>query len=142
MDHFDSDLKSQKELDWLGIHHIGVLCKDLETSIKFYQDLLGFDINPSRPNEKFWFRGAWFWVGHNMIHIMEKDNPDPIEGRPEYGGEDRHVCLGIKEIEPLIVKLKNANIPFQHAMDGRSAIFFRDPDGNTIEAYETEEWNQ
>lgn len=36
-----------------------------------------------------------------MIHLMELPNPDPITGRPEHGGRDRHACVAIKSVEPL-----------------------------------------
>lgn len=97
-------------------------------------------MNEARPDQHFWFRGAWFWVGPNMIHIMEVPNPDPKEGRPEHGGEDRHVCLGIEQLEPLIAKLEQARVTFTRAVNGRRAIFFRDPDANTIEVFETKNW--
>lgn len=29
-----------------------------------------------------------------MIHLMELPNPDPLEGRPQHGGRDRHFCVG------------------------------------------------
>lgn len=39
------------------------------------------------------YKGAWLWVGKEMIHLMELPNPDPADGRPEHGGRDRHLCL-------------------------------------------------
>lgn len=51
------------------------------------------EINEARPDEKLPYKGAWLWVGSEMIHLMELPNPDPFEGRPEHGGRDRHVCL-------------------------------------------------
>ena len=62
-----------------------------------------------------------------MIHLMELPNPDPLESRPEHGGRDRHTCVGVQSVEPLIQKLVAAGIPFTKSMSGRPAIFFRDP---------------
>ncbi len=42
--------------------------------------------------------GRWLWIGPEMIHLMELPNPDPMEGRPEHGGRDRHVCVGLKSV--------------------------------------------
>ena len=51
------------------------------------------DVNDARPDDKLPYKGAWLWVGEEMIHLMELPNPDPEQGRPEHGGRDRHVCL-------------------------------------------------
>ena len=51
------------------------------------------EVNPERPDDKLPYKGAWLWVGGEMIHLMELPNPDPMDGRPEHGGRDRHVCL-------------------------------------------------
>jgi glyoxylase I family protein len=55
-------------------------------------------VNPARPNDKLPYRGAWLWVGSEMIHLMELPNPDPLTGRPEHGGRDRHTCIAIKDV--------------------------------------------
>lgn len=44
--------------------------------------------------------GRWLWIGPEMIHLMELPNPDPLEGRPDHGGRDRHVCIGLKSVRP------------------------------------------
>ena len=36
-----------------------------------------------------------------MIHLMELPNPDPLTGRPEHGGRDRHACIAIKDVYKL-----------------------------------------
>ena len=46
----------------------------------------GLAINPDRPDARLPYRGAWLWVGPDMVHLMELPNPDPMEGRPEVGG--------------------------------------------------------
>lgn len=36
-----------------------------------------------------------------MIHLMELPNPDPLTGRPEHGGRDRHACIAIRDVSKL-----------------------------------------
>lgn len=36
-----------------------------------------------------------------MIHLMELPNPDPLSGRPEHGGRDRHTCISIRDVSKL-----------------------------------------
>lgn len=88
---------------------------------------VGLKVNPDRPNKKLPYRGAWLWIGSEMIHLMELPNPDPLEDRPEHGGRDRHFCLGIEDLDPLIEALDRANVEYTKSMSGRPAVFFRDP---------------
>lgn len=117
----------------VGVHHVGVLCENLEKSLEFYQNLLGLQINEARPNDKLPYRGAWLWVGDEMIHLMELPNPDPLTGRPEHGGRDRHACIAIKNVAKLKEILDGAGIQYTLSRSGRPAIFTRDPDGNALE---------
>lgn len=39
----------------------------------------GLETNPDRPNDKLPYRGAWLWIGPEMIHLMELPNPDPTD---------------------------------------------------------------
>lgn len=70
--------------------------------------LSGLEINEARPDDKLPYRGAWLWVGSEMIHLMELPNPDPLTGRPEHGGRDRHTCIAIKDVAKLKAILDDA----------------------------------
>ncbi|KAG4141381.1 hypothetical protein ERO13_D06G072800v2 [Gossypium hirsutum] len=117
----------------VGIHHVGILCENLERSLDFYQNILGLEINEARPHDKLPYRGAWLWVGSEMIHLMELPNPDPLIGRPEHGGRDRHACISIQDVSKLQAILDKAGIPYTLSRSGRPAIFTRDPDANALE---------
>ncbi|KAH6828502.1 Lactoylglutathione lyase / glyoxalase I family protein [Perilla frutescens var. hirtella] len=117
----------------VGLHHVGILCENLERSLHFYQNVLGLPINEARPHDKLPYRGAWLWVGPGMIHLMELPNPDPLTGRPEHGGRDRHACLAIRDVSKLKDILDKAGIPYTLSRSGRPAIFTRDPDTNALE---------
>ncbi|KAL7096000.1 hypothetical protein ACP275_10G057600 [Erythranthe tilingii] len=117
----------------VGVHHVGILCENLERSLDFYQNILGLTINEARPHDKLPYRGAWLWVGAEMIHLMELPNPDPLTGRPEHGGRDRHACIAIRHVSKLKDILDKAGIPYTLSRSGRPAIFTRDPDANALE---------
>lgn len=72
---------------------------------------IGLSINEARPHDKLPYRGAWLWVGTEMIHLMELPNPDPLTGRPEHGGRDRHACLAIRDVSKLKDILDKAGNP-------------------------------
>lgn len=117
----------------VGVHHVGILCENLERSLHFYQNILGLEINEARPHDKLPYRGAWLWVGSEMIHLMELPNPDPLLGRPEHGGRDRHSCIAIHDVSKLKAIFDNEDIPYTLSRSGRPAIFARDPDANALE---------
>ena len=127
---------NDQSITYHGMHHVGLLCANLEKSLEFYIDVLGLEMNPDRPHDKLPYRGAWLWIGPEMIHLMELPNPDPLHGRPEHGGRDRHFCVGVKDIVPLQERLDVAGIEYTKSMSGRQALFFRDPDMNCLEIVE------
>lgn len=43
-----------------------------------------------------------------MIHLMELPNPDPLTGRAEHGGRDRHTCIAIRDVSKLKAILDKA----------------------------------
>lgn len=69
----------RKGLTFHGVHHVALICSNLERSLEFYQGVLGLETNPDRPDDKLPYRGAWLWIGPEMIHLMELPNPDPTE---------------------------------------------------------------
>jgi catechol 2,3-dioxygenase-like lactoylglutathione lyase family enzyme len=77
-----------------------------------------------------------------MIHLMEVPNPDPTDlaARPAHGGRDRHACFGVDSVSALKIALSAANVSFTASASGRAALFFRDPDGNTLECAEHPPW--
>ena len=84
------------------------------------------------------FPGAWIQLGQGpeQIHLLELNNPDPIAGRPQHGGRDRHIALNAMALEPIQDALNKAGIIYTMSLSGRRALFCRDPDGNTIEIIE------
>jgi glyoxylase I family protein len=119
-----------------GIQHVGVLVSDTAASMRFYTDVLGMaDDSACRP-ATLPFGGAFVRAGAHQLHLMQLPNPDPVGGRPEHGGRDRHVAITVESIEPLRASLDAHGIPFTLSMSGRRALFCRDPDGNTLEFLE------
>ncbi|MCO5586630.1 hypothetical protein L7F22_040571 [Adiantum nelumboides] len=123
----------EQDIGFVGVHHVGILCKDLDKSLEFYCGVLGMKVCDLRPDKTLPFRGAWLWVGNQMIHLMELPNPDPVHGRPSHGGRDRHMCLHVENLDGLKGILKNAGLFFTESMSLKPQVFARDPDGNCLE---------
>jgi len=111
--------------------HVGIIVADTELSLRFYRDVLGMCVDPSRPDLSY--PGAWLTVGEQQIHLMELPNPDPVAGRPDHGGRDRHIALTVSNIDELVRCLDQHGIKYTRSASGRKALFLRDPDGNALE---------
>lgn len=117
----------------LGLHHISVLVSDTAQSLHFYVDVLG--LQPmERPD--LGFPGAWLALGAQQLHLMELPNPDPVLGRAEHAGRDRHFAVQVAALEPFELRLQAAGVVFTRSRSGRASIFCRDPDGNGVELME------
>lgn len=117
-----------------SISHVSVLVSNTEKSLAFYRDIIGLVVDPERPD--LGYPGAWLTVGDQQIHLLELPNPDPVEGRPEHGGRDRHIAFNVSNINSLISSLEENDIAFTRSKSGRNALFCRDPDGNALELIE------
>lgn len=116
----------------LAIHHASVIVSDVDKSLHFYCDILGFEPDNSRPDLSF--AGAWLKAGESQgVHLLQLPNPDPTHNRPPHGGRDRHTAFSVSSIEALKHKLNTAGIDFTESKSGRTALFCRDPDGNALE---------
>ena len=93
--------------------------------------ILGLTLDAGRPD--LGYPGAWLQAGNQQIHLLELPNPDPLEGRPEHGGRDRHVALLVSNLGVIIDNLTRAGVPYGVSRSGRKALFCRDPDGNALE---------
>lgn len=117
-----------------AIHHVSLIVSDTERALTFYRDLLGLQVDASRPD--LGYPGVWLSVAGQQIHLLELPNPDSVEGRPEHGGRDRHVAFSVKSISELTSRLQQQRIDFTASRSGRAALFCRDPDGNALEFIE------
>jgi len=104
---------------------------DLQRAEKFYERILGLK-RIARPALSF--DGTWFGLENGQqIHLMLLDNPYATCDKPKHGGRDHHVALQTHNFVIIRQHLDAADIAYTASKSGRSALFCRDPDGNTIE---------
>jgi glyoxylase I family protein len=118
----------------VSLLHASLLVADLARSRAFYEDALGLVPSASRPDMSF--DGVWYDVGGSQIHLIRLPNPDPVTGRPEHGGRDRHTALGVAGWEAMRARLDGMGLAYTLSRSGRRALFVRDPDGNALELVE------
>lgn len=114
--------------------HASFLVADLARARAFYEGILGLEPSPARPAMSF--DGVWYDLGRGQIHLINLPSPDPVAGRPEHGGRDRHTALGVAGWEALKARLEAAGVSYTLSRSGRRALFVRDPDGNALELME------
>ena len=119
-----------------GIDHVSVLVADTARALEFYRDILGMELDRSRPQLPY--GGAFLNLGDGrQIHLIELPNPDPVDGRPAHGGRDRHTAVRIRSLDEVIARLEAAAVAFTLSRSGRRALFCRDFDGNAYEFIES-----
>lgn len=115
----------------LQLHHVSFIVADIECAKTFYCDVLGFNIDHSRPD--LGYPGLWLEInGVPQVHLMQLPNPDATK-RPEHGGRDRHAAFKVTSIESLAERLDEAGVTYTKSRSGRAALFCRDPDQNALE---------
>jgi len=111
--------------------HAAFIVSDLERAALFYEGVLGLS-RIERP--RLGFAGLWYGLDHGQqIHLMLLDNPYADCIQPEHGGRDHHLAMQTDLFNEIQARLDDAGIPYTMSKSGRMALFFRDPDGNTIE---------
>ena len=115
----------------LSIHHVSIIVSNTQQSVAFYQNLLDLQVNDKRPD--LGFPGAWFDIAGQQIHLLEVENPDPVDNRPEHGGHDRHFAMSVDNFDEIEQRLQQLGAKYTKSRSGRAALFCRDPDGNGLE---------
>jgi glyoxylase I family protein len=117
-----------------AFHHASLIVSETRRALSFYVDLLGLQLDTGRP--ELGYPGAWLWIGDQQIHLLELENPDPVDGRPAHGGRDRHLAFHVMDIQSLSERLSLNGISYTMSKSGRKALFCRDPDQNALEFIE------
>ena len=117
-----------------AILHASIIVENTERALQFYHEILGVPVNNQRPD--LGYPGAWLQIGMQQIHLLELDNPDPVDGGPQHGGRDRHIAIAVDNITALQNRLDKAGVKYTLSKSGRRALFARDPDGNACEFIE------
>ncbi len=126
------------------IGHVHLRVSDIERSLAFYRDLLGFELTMR------YGPGAAFLSAGGYHHHIGLNTWESLGASPPPRGHTGlyHVAILLpsrKDLAKLIQRLLDANYPLDGASDHgvSEAIYLRDPDDNGIELYvdrPREEW--
>jgi catechol 2,3-dioxygenase-like lactoylglutathione lyase family enzyme len=133
-------MTDERRLRIAGIHHVTVICGDVERSVDFYRNLLGMRLVKQTVNEDD--RGA-----RHLFFGDEEGRPGTIVTCLEYPeldegtvgrGSTHHFALAVESEEELAGwhgYLRSRGIPCTDVMDRKyfKSLYLRDPDGNIVE---------
>ncbi len=118
------------------IGHVHLKVADLERSLQFYRDLLGFEVTSMYGDQAAFISAGGYHhhIGLNTWH--SKDAPPA----PAYGVGLYHTAILYptrKDLAVIYRRLRNAHYPLTGASDHgvSEALYLNDPDHNGVELY-------
>lgn len=138
-----------------SVRHVGIVVTDLEASLRFYRDLLGFELvrelDESGPqlDAVLALNGVRVRTvklraphGESLVELLRFDVPAVTARVPALTAVGpTHVALTVDDLDGLHARLTDAgvrfNAPPQRSADGRVKVTFcLDPDGTPLELVE------
>ncbi|HZC69687.1 MAG TPA: VOC family protein [Jatrophihabitans sp.] len=122
-----------------GVHHAAFVCKDVEETIRFYQDFLGFPLVELVENRDYKGSSHFFFdIGNkNLLGFFDFPGHDH-EPYKETIGALQHMAISVtsEQFELAKKKLDDAGIEYLGPDRGAfDSVYFRDPNGMGIELY-------
>jgi catechol 2,3-dioxygenase-like lactoylglutathione lyase family enzyme len=119
--------------------HVAVTVHDMERSVDFYRDLLGFEVVGQLLLDDGTFKIVYLRSGgaHLELFAFRKAAVATPVGVSDSVGGFKHLALQTSEVDAVAARLEAAGVTFtvepMDAAGGVRLAFFRDPDGNLLE---------
>ena len=117
-----------------GIHHLALISSDVERTVRFYQDVLGFPLTEVMENRDYPGSTHFFFDAGNGNAIAFFDLPGLDLGPyAEVLGGLHHLAISIsrEQWEAARARLHDAGV--ETAEESGTSLYFRDPDGARLE---------
>ena len=117
-----------------GLHHTALISSDVERTIRFYQDLLGFPLTELIENRDYPGSSHFFFdIGNgNLLAFFDFPGLDVGPYAEVLGG--LHHCAISMEPErwqAIVARFEEAGV--DHVIHSEVSVYFTDPDGARIE---------
>jgi catechol 2,3-dioxygenase-like lactoylglutathione lyase family enzyme len=117
-----------------GIHHTALISSDVERTIEFYQDILGFPLTELIENRDYPGSSHFFFdVGNgNAVAFFDLPGLD-LGPYAEVLGGLHHLALSVEPGRWAAIKDKLDEAGVQYLLESRTSIYLSDPDGARVE---------
>ena len=125
-----------------GVHHAAFVCRDVEETIRFYQEFLGFPLVELVENRDYTGSSHFFFdIGNrNLLGFFDFPGHDH-EPYKETIGALQHMAISVtsEQFDVAKAKLDAAGVEYLGPDRGvLDSVYFRDPNGMGIEPYREE----
>ena len=119
-----------------GVHHLALICSDIERTIEFYTQVFGFPLVELFQNRDLASSTHFFFdIGHgNMLAFF--DFPEhPMPPTRESIGGMHHVAISVEPERWAHLKAKLDEAGVEYAHHSGTSLYFSGPDGALIEIH-------
>ena len=117
-----------------GLHHVALLCSDVERTVRFYQGVLEFPLTEIFENRDYKGSNHFFFdIGNgNLLAFFDLPGLD-LGPYAEVLGGLHHLAISVEPTRwtHLKDKLTDAGVDYQE--ESGTSIYFLDPDGARVE---------
>ena len=117
-----------------GLHHVALLCSDVERTVRFYQEVLEFPLTEIVENRDYAGSNHFFFdIGNgNLLAFFDLPGLD-LGAYAEVLGGLHHLAISVdpERWERLKRRLEEAGVAYQE--ESGTSIYFPDPDGVRLE---------
>ena len=117
-----------------GLHHTALISSDVETTVRFYQEVLGFPLTELIDNRDYPGSSHFFFdIGNgNLLAYFDFPGLD-VGPYAEVLGGLHHLAISVEpqRWDELVGRLTEAGV--EHEVHSGVSVYFRDPDGARIE---------
>jgi catechol 2,3-dioxygenase-like lactoylglutathione lyase family enzyme len=117
-----------------GLHHFAVVARDVEETVRFYQELLEFPLTEIFENRDHEGSNHFFFdIGNNNLLAFFDFPGLDLGPYAEVLGGLHHIAISVEpeKWEHLRRKLDEAGVEYLH--ESETSIYFRDPNGARLE---------
>jgi glyoxylase I family protein len=122
-----------------GVHHIALICRDVEETIRFYQEFLGFPLVELVENRDYAGSSHFFFdIGNrNLLGFFDFPGHDHPAFTETIGGV-QHIAISVsaEQFEAARKRFAEAGMDYLGPDRGvEDSMYFRDPNGVGLELY-------
>jgi catechol 2,3-dioxygenase-like lactoylglutathione lyase family enzyme len=117
-----------------GLHHTALISSDVERTVRFYQDVLGFPLTELIENRDYPGSSHFFFdVGNgNAVAFFDLPGLD-LGPYAEVLGGLHHLALSVTPERWSVIKDKLDEAGVQYLLESETSIYLSDPDGARVE---------